>query len=107
MTWCSSIVPTMKSYWPLLRAIIYIVYHCGFYNGEIPTLIRQVRNWLAAQSRRNLIHAPAMISNYDEFLDQLPTIVSRLKYKSVDEITFNDSDHYYFFISFFKYRIAH
>jgi hypothetical protein len=61
------------------------------HNNDAHTLIRLVRNWLAAVSRRRTIpHAPTVISNYDEFILQLPTIVSRLKYNSIDEITFND-----------------
>jgi len=54
-------------------------------------VIREIRNWLAATSKRKTIpHPPTLISNYEEFISQLPTIISKLKYKSVDEIAFND-----------------
>lgn len=59
------------------------------HNKDPHAVIREIRNWLATVSKRKTIpHAPIVISNYEEFLKELPAILNPLQYNSANEITF-------------------
>jgi hypothetical protein len=60
------------------------------HNNDPDNLIRQIRNWLSAASKRTTIPGPIIIRNeYNEFSALLPQIVE-LAGLEMDDIPFND-----------------